>query len=223
MTLRFDNGLIQTLLKPHVAHQGHLRLDGIATRSGVFDYKDPKTGKIIKELRHPDEVLDPRSLETLAGVPITIQHPPERVTTKNFSRYGVGTVGDEVDATSNPYVRVKLNLQKSDAIAAVSQGTRELSCGYDCDVIEEPGVWRDSSTGQIIPYDTRQTNIRYNHLAIVDLARAGRNARVRFDSEEEFLEQQEIIQISQLIDISPEPINRENLFNLVDLATLLFA
>lgn len=222
MTLRFDNGIIQSLNRPFKAHQGHLRLDGIATRVGVFEYRDPKSGQIIRELRHPDDVLNHDSLETLAGVPITVKHPPVRVTTTNFDAYGVGTVGDEIDALNHPYVRVKLNLQKADAIAKVSAGMRELSCGYDCDVVDESGVYV-TDVGESLPYDKRQTNIRYNHLAIVDFARAGRNARVRFDSEEEFAEQQELIKIPSVIDTSPQPNNGGNLFNLIEAAHLLFA
>jgi hypothetical protein len=223
VTLRFDNGIIQTLNRPFKAHQGHLRLDGIATRVGVFEYRDRSSGKIIRELRHPDDVLDPKSLETLAGVPMTVKHPPVRVTPTNFDSYGVGIVGDEIDATSNPYIKVKINLQKADAIAKVASGMRELSCGYDCDVIDESGVFT-SDSGEQLPYDKRQTNIRYNHLAIVDFARAGRDARVRFDSEEDFAEQQEIVKPLPLDITSPEPhINRGNIFNLTDLAHLLFA
>lgn len=222
MTLRFDNGIIQTLNRPFKAHQGHLRLDGIATRVGVFEYRDPKSGQIIRELRHPDDVLNHDSLETLAGVPITIKHPPVRVTPTNFDSYGVGIVGDEIDALSRPYVRVKLNLQKADAISKVSAGMRELSCGYDCDVVNESGVFV-SDSGEHLPYDKRQTNIRYNHLAIVDFARAGRNARVRFDSEEDFAEQQELIKIPSVIDTSSQPLNGKNLFNFMEAAHLLFA
>lgn len=217
MTFRFDNGIIQNLNRPFKAHQGHLRLDGIATRVGVFEYRDRNSGKIIRELRHPDDVLNEDSLLTLAGVPLTVKHPPVRVTPSNFDQYGVGVVGDEIDGLHNPYIRVKLNLQKQDGIAAVERGMRELSCGYDCDVVDESGVWV-SDSGEELAYDKRQKNIRYNHLAIVDFARAGRNARVRFDSDEDFAEQQESI---PSIDISPEPDNRENLFNFVHAAQLL--
>lgn len=190
MTFRFDNGtILQALHHPFRAHQGHLRLDGIATRVGVFEYRDRNSGKIIRELRHPDDVLSEDSLETLAGVPITVKHPPVRVTPSNFSNYGVGVVGDDIDALRNPYIRVKLNVQKQDGIeAVVKRQMRELSCGYDCDVTNESGVWVNDD-GEELAYDKRQRNIRYNHLAIVDFARAGRNARVRFDSDTEYAEE----------------------------------
>ena len=194
MTFRFDNGtIIQSLHKPFKAHQGHLRLDGIATRVGVFEYRDSNSGKIIRELRHPEDVLNEDSLATLAGVPLTVKHPPVRVSPSNFNQYGVGVVGDDIDALVNPYIRVKLNLQKKDGIdAVIAKGMRELSCGYDCDVTDESGTWINDE-GESLTYDKRQRNIRYNHLAIVDFARAGRNARVRFDSDEDFAEQESAI------------------------------
>lgn len=218
MTFRFDNGtIIQSLHRPFKAHQGHLRLDGIATRVGVFEYRDSNSGKIIRELRHPDDVLNQDSLATLAGVPLTVKHPPVRVTPSNFDKYGVGVVGDDIDALQNPYIRVKLNLQKHDGIAAVQRGMRELSCGYDCDVTDESGTWINDE-GESLAYDKRQQNIRYNHLAIVDFARAGRNARIRFDSDEQYAEQQSVIAVPTLE--TPEPLNAP-LFDFVQAASIL--
>jgi hypothetical protein len=217
MTFRFDNGtIIQSLHKPFKAHQGHLRLDGIATRVGVFEYRDRTSGKIIRELRHPEDVLNEDSLHTLAGVPLTVKHPPVRVTPGNFNQYGVGVVGDDIDALVNPYIRVKLNLQKKDGIdAVIAKGMRELSCGYDCDVTDESGVWTNDE-GEELAYDKRQRNIRYNHLAIVDFARAGRNARVRFDSDEDFAEQQSVIEVPEIAIEPPKP-----LFDFIQAASIL--
>jgi hypothetical protein len=55
----------------------------------------------------------------------------------------------------------------------------QVSLGYTCDLDETPGhhaVYGD--------YDARQINIRGNHCAIVDTARAGQTARVRLDAAE---------------------------------------
>ena len=52
---------------------------------------------------------------------------------------------------------------------------RELSLGYNLDLIEEPGEWNGE------PYDAIQTNIRINHLAIVESARAGEQAHLNLD------------------------------------------
>lgn len=180
-SVRVDAG--QIIRKPYRSPQGHLRVDCHATRTGVFRYYN-EDGSYRDELRHPDQVFDPKSLATLGGVPVTLLHPPELAKTDNYAKYGTGTVGDDVDASLNPFVRVTLNIQREDAIKAIEGGLREVSLGYLTDSIEEPGVWE----GQ--PYTHRQIGIEhadghryieYNHLAIVPQGRAGSNVRVHFD------------------------------------------
>ena len=51
----------------------------------------------------------------------------------------------------------------------------ELSLGYTVDLVTESGTYNGE------PYDCIQTNIKYNHLAIVDEARAGPEARIALD------------------------------------------
>jgi uncharacterized protein len=52
----------------------------------------------------------------------------------------------------------------------------ECSCGYTCEILPGGGEWN----GQ--PYDTEQTKIRGNHVAIVPAGRAGPAARVKLDA-----------------------------------------
>lgn len=53
--------------------------------------------------------------------------------------------------------------------------------GYTVDLVPETGTYNGE------PYDYMQTNIRYNHLAIVDEARAGPEARIALDGEDAVL------------------------------------
>jgi hypothetical protein len=64
----------------------------------------------------------------------------------------------------------------SDAIAALEAGRSELSCGYTADVVIEPGTWQGQR------YDAKQTNIRGNHVALVDAGRAGPTCSIRMDA-----------------------------------------
>lgn len=170
--LRIDQG--EFLKKPYRADQGHVRFDCYATRTGVFRYRDANGSERL-ELRHPDEVFNPDSLNSWGGLPLTLGHPPELVTPDNFQKYGVGTVGDEVDTSINPYIRLVGNVQRSDAIKAIDKGIREISLGYTCDVSEEAGTYN----GEI--YTHRQRNIRGNHMAIVPKGRAGSECAIRVD------------------------------------------
>lgn len=170
---RFDLGGSITSIER--TPQGFLKVPGFATRTGVFTYMDGD-GKVRRELRHPDDVFDPVSLATLRNAVVTLDHPPELVTPENFKTYSKGYTTDRVEVNRD-LVETDLIIAADDAIAAVEkEGIRELSCGYVSDLDEEPGVYNGT------PYDFKQTNIKYNHVALVKRGRAGPEARLRLDS-----------------------------------------
>lgn len=149
---------------------------GVATRVGVFDYEDPtKPGGIFREYRPADEVLDPASIVTLDGVPFTIEHPDDGVDAGNARELTHGWVLEvKVDGD---LVLARIRVATEDALAAIQAGKLELSCGYTTKLDLVAGV-----TDRGEAFDAIQRDIRYNHLALVDLARAGHVARLRFDS-----------------------------------------
>lgn len=188
---RFDyDGQITSVEK---TPQGFLKVPGFATRTGVFPYRDPN-GNVRRELRHPDDVFDPTSLATLKNAVVTLDHPPVMVTPDNFKDYSQGYTTDRVDINDN-LVECDLIIAGEAAIDAVeNQGLRELSSGYECDMDEEPGNFEGT------PYDCRQRNIRYNHIAIVKQGRAGPEARLRMDSSDAVMD----------LDSSSKPNETEN-------------
>lgn len=175
---RYDLG---ELRKATRTPQGFLMAPGFATRTGVFPYRNAN-GEMRFELRHPDDVNDPVSLATLKHAPYTLEHPPEMITPSNVARYRKGHVGERVEVNRD-MVDVDVIVEDADAIAAVEDGLLELSSGYTCDIVEEQGVWMGT------PYNYRQKNIRYNHLAGVTRGRAGPEVRLRLDSADAMMEQ----------------------------------
>lgn len=171
MVQRFDIGELQ---KPTRMGNGWLRVDGFLTRAGVFTYRNPD-GTTRRELRPEDEVFKADSLASFGLVPLTNDHPPEALTAKNTKSYAVGTVGDTVKRDSD-HVRATLLVTDADAIAKAEGGKTALSCGYVCDLDATPGIHNGER------YDAIQRNIRGNHVALVDVARAGPNARIRMDA-----------------------------------------
>lgn len=148
---------------------------GFATRTGVFPYLEA-SGKIVRELRHPDDVMDPQSLVTLKNAPITIEHPPQMINPTNVGKYSVGHTAERVEV-NREFVDVDVIIEDQRGIDAVERdGIRELSSGYDADIVEESGVYNGA------PYDRRQKAIRYNHVALVKRGRAGPEVRLRLDS-----------------------------------------
>lgn len=177
-------------------NEGFLRGRAIVTSIGVFTYKR-KDGTIQRELRLPEEVFSPSTLNSMKLKPVTLNHPTELVTQDNADKLQVGSLGDNPSSTNqwdNPYetktdginCAIDMVITRKDAIEAVLNGKNNLSMGYTCDLeIAEPGA---SWCG--VEYDFIQRNIRYNHCAIVDSARAGDNAKIelRADSEDAVLE-----------------------------------
>jgi hypothetical protein len=168
--IRVDKIVIPKLT---VTKEGYLRGDAIVTRTGVFKYMNAD-GTTRLELRHPDDILKQDSLNTLKSIPVTNDHPKELVTTDNVDKLLVGMTGETVKLDGNS-ILTTLTITHKDAINIVNRGKQELSLGYKVDVIEEDGEYEGEK------YTHRQTNVDYNHLAIVEVARAGRSARINLD------------------------------------------
>lgn len=156
--------------------QGFLRVDATIARTGVQLYRR-EDGTIRREYRPPDEVFRADTLASCRLAPLTLLHPPELVTPANVSKYRKGTVAEDVRRDGH-LVATSVVIEDADAIAAVEQGaTRQLSCGYECDIDETPGVTPDGQR-----FDASQLNIRVNHVALVPVGRAGPEVRVRLDA-----------------------------------------
>lgn len=157
--------------------EGFLRVQAHITRSGVFEYLNDD-GSIRREYRPPEEVFDPASLASARGIPFTNNHPAEDVTASNARHYTVGSVGDTI-VRDDDHVRAGVTVYDQSTVSDMETGKVEVSCGYRCEIYFEPGVAPDGTR-----YDCVQRNIRYNHLALVDAARAGATARIRMDAAE---------------------------------------
>lgn len=155
--------------------EGFLVARAPVTSIGVFSYRNPD-GSERRELRLPEEVFNADSLASLRLKPLTLLHPEEAVTPENIEALQVGSVGSDV-TTDSYRVYVSLAATKQDGIDAVENGTaRSLSCGYKCDIEWTSGTWMG------MKYDCIQRNIRYNHVALVPVPRAGDGNSIRMDS-----------------------------------------
>jgi hypothetical protein len=153
---------------------------------GVFNYLT-SDGKTIRELRTPAEVFDPDSLRSFELVPLTNNHPTinnGKVTADNARALAVGTVSTVTrDSTDPNYVSALVAAWDADTVTQIESGKVELSCGYFCDREPAPAgaTWKDPITGDSLPYDFTQRNIRGNHVALVATGRAGKEARIILD------------------------------------------
>lgn len=149
-------------------------VDGVLTRSGVFTYKNDD-GTERREFRPESEVFHEDSLASFAFVPVTDNHPAAMLTIENAKAASVGSVGERIRRDGD-HVVASMVLSDKTAIAKLDAGKTSLSCGYQCDLDAVPGITEDGER-----YDAIQRNIRGNHVALVDVGRAGPEARIRMD------------------------------------------
>ena len=171
MAQRYDIG---ELKRPTRQPNGWLRVDGLLTRSGVFPYRN-HDGSTRLEYRPADEVFKADSLESFALVPFTNDHPPVPLDATNTKAFAVGSIGENVRREGD-HVRASILVTDEATASQMESGKVALSCGYSCDLDETPGEING------VRYDAVQRNIRGNHVALVDVARAGPTAKVRMDA-----------------------------------------
>lgn len=185
MALRFDAAKFG---KVERTPQGFARVPARLTRVGVLEYTRAD-GSVRRELRLPEEVFAPRSLETLRAAPVTDMHPNGLVTPHNVRALRVGGVLEHKQ--DGQWISAILQIEDAATIDAVLERKRtENSCGYRCRTEEVPGRW-DAATGAYgpqvttgVPYDAVQRQIEYNHNALLPTgqARAGSEACIKLDS-----------------------------------------
>lgn len=159
--------------------EGYVTARAKAVRSGVQVYRAKELGDaaiaagfsdddMVRVMRPEEEVFLDGSAATFSHVPVTVEHPKELVDAANWKDYAVGEVGSKI-MRDGEFLALDLILKDAAAIAAFDSGKRELSAGYTADI-----EFVDNKDG----YDAVMSNIRINHLALVDKGRAGSQARI---------------------------------------------
>lgn len=157
-----------------VDENGYLRIDGVVAHVGILEYMDDD-GTVIREFVPEETLFDEESLKSLAGAPVTLQHPPVMVTPSNYKQYSQGSVNGTPKRDGDNLVASMLVIGNEALHAVEYEGVSELSPGYSVDLDETPGEWKGQK------YNRVQRNRRYNHQAIVDAARGGSVCSLRFD------------------------------------------
>lgn len=159
--------------------QGYLRVPGRVARTGIQHYlakelqlTDRKPDEVVAVYRPPEEVFSPDSLATYKDVDATDDHPLKLVDAKSFKKVAVGHTTDAAKQEAD-FVVVDLIFKDQSAIDAIQSGKCSLSAGYEAEYHYEPGTTADGE-----PYEFVQRNIRINHIALVDRARAGQEAKL---------------------------------------------
>ncbi|NIR31640.1 MAG: DUF2213 domain-containing protein [Gammaproteobacteria bacterium] len=174
---------------------GALRIPAVLGRPGVFKYY--RGGKVVRELRPPDEVFRTDSMATYDGAVATDLHPPKEkgfITPATWKQYAVGYVSGAARQDGG-VLRGAVVVQDADEIQLIQKGERrELSPGYVCMKLEAAPGRYDAATGAYgpdvdsgEPYDVVQRDIIYNSVGIgpPGWGRQGSEVSLRLDADDE--------------------------------------
>lgn len=138
-------------------------------RIGTLMYADGEvpvtadnTGLIII-YRGEDVLFDPITIASAEGKPVTDDHPADWVTPDNWKELSKGFVKDvrRGEGGDSDYLVADILVTDKATIQKVLDGKVEISLGYDADYTE-------TSKGKGL-----QSNIRVNHIALVEKGRCG--------------------------------------------------
>lgn len=168
--LAFDRSSVRTIDadgRLHVA-KSHISKANVCVYYGKeipgYEALGLQPDKVYRLLRDPVELE--RAAPTFARLPVLSEHVPVTVEAPRPDLV-VGAIGSEV-VFAAPYLDADLCVWDATAIAGIeTDKVRELSCAYRYVPVMEPGEFE----GQ--PYDGRMTEIQGNHLALVEVGRAG--------------------------------------------------
>lgn len=149
---------------------GFVKENVVIARIGAMDYAGREIGMGFRDhakvevFADGDELFSPETIESLEGMPVTIEHPStNEVTPETFSKLGKGHIQNIYQ--DGDYLKGTIFIHDADAIEFVENGIKEVSLGYDSDIIEK--------NGKLV-----KTNIRANHLAIVPEGRCGSACKI---------------------------------------------
>ena len=147
--------------------------DNKIAKAGVFEYlgreiSDELQGSEIYKVCRPWAELE-KTAKDFEGMPVKLGHEwvePEKRDLK------VGAISGEV-RLEEPYLIADIKIYDKDAIEAITgRNIVELSPGYTAKYAAESGEYAGEQ------YDFMQQDIKYNHLAIVENGRSGKEVKI---------------------------------------------
>jgi hypothetical protein len=167
----------QPIINYDKSSSGTLRVRGTVARTGWLQYIDPKTKEMRWEYVSPETLFDPDHTDSIGGCAIAIDHPEEKIIPTNWRKYAVGVAGTTVvNRLDKGIIDVVIVVGDQEAIESIENGTtRQLSMGYDAKLMPR-------SPQEENRYD--QIKRDCNHIAIVELGRAGPEASLHMDAKD---------------------------------------
>jgi hypothetical protein len=151
--------------------EGYLLCVGVPiARTGEYEYAahempgfEPDEDGIVLCERPAEVVFSDTAIASFEGKPFVSGHPDESVDVTNWSEYAAGVIQNvrKGEGSEADLLIADILVTRPDVIEEINSGVREVSCGYDAEYT------------QASPGRARLKNIVGNHVALVELGRAG--------------------------------------------------
>ena len=169
--MKFTDKTTQAATQRTITKDGFLVAPATISKVGIFDYLASELGLkedgIKKVARTEKSLFSDETIKSFENATLTIGHPKKGVNAKNWKELSVGVVrnvkrvGDELAAEAWIY--------DEKAIETIQKyGIDELSCGYDCNIIQSSVEDADFEMSPMIG----------NHVAIVAKGRCGGSVKL---------------------------------------------
>ena len=196
--------------KRKITDSGQMIVPCAIARTGNLIYKGSSIGlvdqaeELIEVYRREEDVFSEDSMNSFRSAPVTIGHPKDKegnqltVDSTNAKELQVGML-EGMPVRDEDLLTGTLVITNQEAIDAIEEGTVELSAGYTCDIHEDNGKYY-------------QTNIKANHIAIVDKGRAGSSCSIADEAvEESEASKAEIKDLTEVVeDVITEDVTTED-------------
>ena len=147
--------------------------DNKIAKAGVFDYLGREISDSLPETEvykvyRPWEELE-KSAKDFEGMPLKYGHEWVEPSKRDVK---IGAVSGEVKL-EEPYLVADIKIYDKDAIEEITnKGIVDLSPGYRAHYKQESGEYNGEK------YEFKQEDIKYNHLAVVENGRSGKEVRI---------------------------------------------
>ena len=165
--------------------------DNPLSKAGVFAYSgsviqlpDADPGARYPVLRPAEELSRQETLDSARLLPWIDDHPPVLLGRREEGKVlpedkGIGGVTGEDIYFKDGILYGNIKFLTEALADQYRQGKKELSMGYACDYVPESGEFEGE------PYQFKQVNIRFNHLALVENGRMGKDVAVLDSTDKE--------------------------------------
>lgn len=155
---------------------GFLSVPIVIAKRMVLEYPQRNSETIYELFDVP--LTDQNFIDSCNGLPFVLEHPEQNsqnvnVDSENYNEFVKGVVVDPYVDLDKGEILGTLKVWDKNVINMIENGELvELSQGYNCFIVEEPGELNGEK------YDYRQTGIVMNHIALVNEGRAGDKVKI---------------------------------------------